>query len=550
MDDAKHILLIDDDGEARAASRLVVASRCAGARLVEVATAVELVDALVLGGFELVVVEPSVPWADADDLVGCLARHLPAARLIIFTRDPDPFADELAGRPGVSAWVHKDGFSCVTALAQAVQVALDTAESPNGRVFPDLDELESSPGLMRVTRPSQRVSPPPDDPPVVPSVMEHTAAQTGGHTPIQEPPRTDLSHRVIRSNPVAEDTPVPEARIGAVVGMPEDRHPGLRLSTPAAQQAPEPMLETPLSAEGLEALGTLHDMQEPLRTVINYLTVLRERHGDDMDGVAPSLMEKAEGAARRMLDGLQQGLPTSKTDTPRAIPSRPGKATGRWRVTEDADFPALELGPSTESIALHNDEDVETIDVQRASIDDGVTRPVAPLPEDLGDSALDLSDPEVAMRATLENLESTISRHGALITWDPLPESLPLSELQLTQLFQNLLSNAIKFRGRKAPRIHLGVTDVPNGYEISIADNGGGIPREAQKRVFRMFERAHGSAYPGTGIGLAICKQIVEGAGGNIWLESVPGVGTTVRFRVPLVWEKLTVGAVAPTLSG
>lgn len=644
MGDAKHILLVDDDEEARAASRLVVSSRCADARLVEVSSAIELVDALVLGGFQVVVVEPAVPWADADALVDCLGRHLPSARIVIFTRDADPFANELAGRPGVSGWVHKEGFSCVMALAEAVESALVAVED-----WPRKPREEPPrPGLMQVSRPSLKTSPPPEDPPVTPAseVTIPTPSETGAHPPVTVVEALDPVELKVVAHVDGRSSEREAQRIGQVVDAPGTGPAALRMSggETAESAASQPGLED------LEALGQLHDMQEPLRTVINYLTVLRERHGEELDGAAPSLVEKAEGAARRMLNGLQQGLPGTRADTPRAIPSRPGRSTGRWRVTTDADAEAdetadlpqtadapvqtdvhpatdhrveaadgpigtgvhhvaeshseLQTGshraigtgvhpiepaarsaepamhrataaaplsqavpaaPSvrpehqvqapemellTESIAMDPGDDVQTLDRARASVDDlEPERGPAPLPEDHTEVGPDVSDPEVAMRATLENLESTISRHGALITWDPLPDTLPLNELQLTQLFQNLLSNAIKFRGRKAPRIHLGVNDVADGFELSVADNGVGMPREAQKRVFRMFERAHGSAFPGTGIGLAICKQIVEGAGGRIWLDSVPGVGTTVRFRVPRVGEKLTVGVKSPTVS-
>jgi len=107
--------------------------------------------------------------------------------------------------------------------------------------------------------------------------------------------------------------------------------------------------------------------------------------------------------------------------------------------------------------------------------------------------------------------------------------------LQLTQLFQNLLGNALKFRSEAPPKIHLDVRRDGEYWQFSVRDNGIGINPEFQDQIFDVFRRLHThQQYEGTGIGLAICKKIVDRHGGRIWVESQPGQGATFCFTLPL----------------
>jgi light-regulated signal transduction histidine kinase (bacteriophytochrome) len=148
------------------------------------------------------------------------------------------------------------------------------------------------------------------------------------------------------------------------------------------------------------------------------------------------------------------------------------------------------------------------------------------------------ADCNIIFREARDNLMKAIEESGAVITQDPLPIVLG-DEVQLNQLFQNLVANAIKFRGREAPQIHVSAEIRGQEWVFAITDNGIGIAPEHQERIFSIFQRLHHrSEYPGTGIGLAICKKIVERHGGSIWMESQPGNGSTFYFSIPEVEQK------------
>lgn len=131
-------------------------------------------------------------------------------------------------------------------------------------------------------------------------------------------------------------------------------------------------------------------------------------------------------------------------------------------------------------------------------------------------------------RGLKEKIDST----DAVILAENLP-SIQGNKIQLTQIFQNLIDNAIKFRGDKKPEIIISVKELPSKWEISVRDNGIGISQEYFQRIFIIFQRLHThEEYSGTGIGLALCKKIIERHGGEIWLDSVPGQGTNFTFTI------------------
>ncbi len=143
-------------------------------------------------------------------------------------------------------------------------------------------------------------------------------------------------------------------------------------------------------------------------------------------------------------------------------------------------------------------------------------------------------DFEAALYASLDNISISIKESGAVVTHDAMP-SLLADETQIIQLFQNLLSNAIKFRGSGPLCIHVSAECSVEEWVFSVSDNGIGIDPQYYDRIFKIFQRLHGKEeYPGTGIGLAVCKKIVERLGGRIWLSSELGKGSTFYFALPI----------------
>jgi PAS domain S-box-containing protein len=141
---------------------------------------------------------------------------------------------------------------------------------------------------------------------------------------------------------------------------------------------------------------------------------------------------------------------------------------------------------------------------------------------------------ENAFQRALDNLGVAIEESGTVVTHDALPV-VATDATQLTQVFQNLIGNAIKYRRTEAPRIHVSARKNENREWIfSVRDNGLGIDPQYFERIFVLFQRLHGrEEFKGTGIGLAICKKILERLGGRIWVESQPGAGSNFLFALP-----------------
>jgi len=142
------------------------------------------------------------------------------------------------------------------------------------------------------------------------------------------------------------------------------------------------------------------------------------------------------------------------------------------------------------------------------------------------------TDAITALDFALANLASVLSERDVLITRDPLPTVLA-DPTQLAQIFQNLIANGVKFCVVQRPEIHIGAECEDGCWIFSVRDNGIGIEPQYSERIFVLFQRLHTrTEYPGTGIGLAICKRIVERHNGRIWVESGPGKGSTFFFTL------------------
>lgn len=157
------------------------------------------------------------------------------------------------------------------------------------------------------------------------------------------------------------------------------------------------------------------------------------------------------------------------------------------------------------------------VDYSRAG---GPTGPLAPI------------GTEEILKMVLRELDPEIAGCGAIITHDPLPVVL-CQPIDLLQVLQHLIANTIKYRASRTLRVHLSASRIGMRYQFAIADNGIGMKDEYLEKIFGMFKRLHNDEYPGVGVGLAICKRIVERNGGRIWAESEFGHGTTFYFTLP-----------------
>jgi light-regulated signal transduction histidine kinase (bacteriophytochrome) len=143
-------------------------------------------------------------------------------------------------------------------------------------------------------------------------------------------------------------------------------------------------------------------------------------------------------------------------------------------------------------------------------------------------------DSEAILEEAIQDLGMTVRESGARITHGPLP-TVAADRAQLSQVFRNLLGNSLKFHGEAIPEVHVSALREGIEWKFSIRDNGIGMDAQHSERVFRMFQRLHTrEEYPGTGIGLAVCKKVVERHGGRIWVDSEPGAGSRFCFTLPL----------------
>jgi chemotaxis family two-component system sensor kinase Cph1 len=143
-------------------------------------------------------------------------------------------------------------------------------------------------------------------------------------------------------------------------------------------------------------------------------------------------------------------------------------------------------------------------------------------------------DCNTVMEEVRQVLSSAIEESGAVVTFANLP-SVWADRTQMAQVFQNLIGNAIKFRGKEPPVVWVQAEKTDQNWLFSVSDNGIGIAPEYAESIFVVFQRLHArSEYSGNGIGLAICKKIVERYGGKIWVESLAGSGSTFKFTLPL----------------
>ena len=281
----------------------------------------------------------------------------------------------------------------------------------------------------------------------------------------------------------------------------------------------------------LESLGNITLLERPVRTVTLLSSVraaLRSRrrqyemrdHLRERKLVEEALVQQAEQLARSNSDLQQFAYVTSHDlqEPLRTIASFSQILTKRYRGKLDADADEF-IGFITSGVYR-----------MQAVIDDLLA--YSRIVNQPGTTAVQARLSEVVEWAR-QNLRRSIEENNATVTCDDLP-AVEGDRVELVQLFQNLLSNAIKYRRPDTPpEIHVGAERRDGEWLVSVRDNGMGFDPAYREHIFALFKRLHGSDVPGTGIGLTICRTIVERHGGRIWAESNPGKGTTFFFTLP-----------------
>jgi light-regulated signal transduction histidine kinase (bacteriophytochrome) len=210
-----------------------------------------------------------------------------------------------------------------------------------------------------------------------------------------------------------------------------------------------------------------------------------------------------------------------------------------YTVSHDLQDPLRILKMYTQLLQrkINNSADLEEVATQIITASERMTKLISAV---LNYSRLTDTDDRrvvVDMNAVLlfakMQLQESIDATGATITHDPLPKIIANDDRML-QVLQNLIGNAIKYRGKEPPKIHVSAQNRDDEWIFSVRDNGIGFDMKYAERIFGVFQRLHShAAIPGTGIGLATCKRIIDAHEGRIWAESVPGEGSTFSFALP-----------------
>lgn len=205
-------------------------------------------------------------------------------------------------------------------------------------------------------------------------------------------------------------------------------------------------------------------------------------------------------------------------------------------AAHDLREPLRAISAYTEMLVQETQMDVNTTQMAKF-IADGTARMSTLIDDLLSFASTGLREPPIlvdlqkAVGEAMQNLALDIKESHAKITLDRLPVVVG-NGIQMVRLFQNIIGNAMKYRGKEPPEIHVTAKQRGSDWVIRIEDNGIGIARESQTRAFMPFVRLADRSIPGTGLGLAVCKKIVEGFGGSIWVESEPGVGSAFFFTI------------------
>jgi signal transduction histidine kinase len=474
------ILLVDDHPHDSELAALVLQDQLNTSEIILVSDAVEFADNLAQGGFDAVVLEMQLGWADGARILQSIRRQHPDCPVIVFSSESTQATINPLGPDRPDGFVVKSS-SGYLHLPAAIRQAFET-DVPASPAQEDtaslLDRLPvgvfqlSKEGILqclntacadifRVTRDANNKAG------ALADLLSGDIAQTRIASAVRQGFRLDNfdTQLAIRENspvwlrlsfwPVSSEDGEDYFE-GIVTDISNFREVVSKLSRNAE--------ELSRSNADLEKFAYVasHDLQEPLSYITRYARLLNDRY--DLDEDANRYMEHITQSSNRLQSMVDDILEYSRVGT-------------RGESFEPVDFGAM---------------------VETAAI----------------------------------SLDSLFKEYGVKLEVNDLP-TIDADARQIHQLFQNLFSNAIKFHGDQAPKITVSADEVAGQWQFSVRDNGIGIPPEAKERIFEMFQRLHTTEeHPGNGIGLAICRSIVERHGGSIWVESTPGEGSVFYFTI------------------
>lgn len=471
------ILLVDDNAHDRDLASLVLGQKLKDSRIFPVGDALEFAEHLKAGDFNVVITERRCDWADDDRILHSLRRHYPRCPVILFTHKRKNAPNGNAGR-GYDGYVAKSSAGFLK-LADTVERALRPAAEETvdpASLAPPTDHLPvgvfsiDAQGRLHYANTRAR------------SILG--LADNAGELPelpelIDEETARDRLRDAIRRNQAINDL---DTRI---VG-----HPGngwVRISLWQAGNGPA----------GHAFEGVITDISA-YRRVVTKLT----RNAEDLQRSNTALERFAYVASHDLQEPLSY------------ITRYANLFNDRYDLDDDANQYLKYIVENSERLQSMVDD---ILAYSRVGTRGNRFEPVY-----FGD----LAD------AAAKGLAGLIAETAADYSRDELPV-IRADGRQIQQLFQNLFSNALKFRGKDSPEIRVSAKRKDGLWQFSVADNGIGMDPAGSERIFDMFQRLHTSEeYPGNGIGLAICRSIVERHGGRIWAESTPGKGTVMHFTI------------------
>lgn len=503
MKRSARILLIDDSADDRALAVLVLRNALPGAEIVEAASALRFAEALWQSVFDLVITEYRLHWANGLAILRTLKAHRPECPVIMFTSASGDDMAVNALRLGLNDYLRKTTSGYIK-LATAVQTLLTrsrtgsgaqpasqpvpepasqcVSQPPEPRLQRLLDRINV--GSFRCTLNGQLLEANPvllhllgieslqeSQAPAIQALLQQTLASPGrvarlkevGYVHNEEVEMRRTDGQVIWAI-IAEALSTQPSGDTVIDGLLQD----ISDRKKAEQELEQRAAELARSNADLEQFAYVasHDLQQPLRMVVKYTEMLRQRYAGRLDSDADEFISYALEGAKGMQALINDLLTYSRVGT-------------RGKPFESTDM-------------------------------------------------------EIVFEQVAASLRPAIDASGAALTRDSLPTVLADAS-QMVQLLQNLINNAIKFHGREPPHVHVSSEKNNDEWVFSVQDNGIGIDPKDVQRIFVIFQRLHTDReYSGTGIGLAVCKKIVERHGGRIWVKSRPGKGSTFQFTILL----------------